>query len=49
MNIWGERFAEVDEFTSYCRDLNIETEPARVRALRKDWGHVPRCQGCVSG
>ena len=25
MNIWGERFAEVDLFVGYCRDLNVDT------------------------
>ena len=35
MNIWGERFAEVDEFTSYCKDLNIETEPHELEHYEK--------------
>ena len=35
MTIWGERFAEVDEFTSYCKDLNIETEPNELEHYEK--------------
>ena len=35
MNIWGERFAEVDEFTSYCRDLNIEPDRHELEHYEK--------------
>ena len=35
MNIWGERFAEVDEFASYCRDLNVETERRELEHYEK--------------
>ena len=35
MNIWGERYAEVDLFVGYCRDLNIDTHQDELEHYEK--------------
>ena len=41
MNIWGERFAEVQLFRSYCRDLGVETDQHELEHYERIGGMLP--------
>ena len=41
MNIWGERFAEVELFIGYCRDLNVETDQRELEHYERIGAMLP--------
>ena len=41
MNIWGERFAEVQMFVGYCRDLGIETDKRELEHYEQFGAMMP--------
>ena len=41
MNIWGERFAEVNQFIGYCRDLNVETDQRELEHYERIGAMLP--------
>ena len=41
MNIWGERFAEVELFRSYCRDLGVKTDQHELEHYEKIGAMLP--------
>ncbi len=41
MNIWGYRFAEVDHFIGYCRDLNIKTNQRELEHYERIGAMLP--------
>ena len=41
MNIWGERFAEVQLFVGYCRDLGVETDQRELEHYEKIGAMLP--------
>ena len=41
MNIWGERFAKVQLFVGYCRDLGVETDQRELEHYEKTGVMLP--------
>ena len=41
MNIWGERFAEVQMFVGYCRDLGVETDKRELEHYEQVGAMLP--------
>ena len=41
VNIWGERFAEVDLFIGYCRELNVDTDKDELEHYEKIRAMLP--------
>ena len=41
MNIWGERYAEVDLFLGYCRDLNVDTRQDELEHYERIGAMLP--------
>ena len=41
VNIWGERYAEVDSFAGYCRDLNVDTRQDELEHYEKIGAMLP--------
>lgn len=41
MNIWGDRYAQVDSFVGYCRDLNVDTRQDELEHYEKIGAMLP--------